>query len=66
MAFAIRIPWSTSLGRLGPSAARAIRSSPVRLHARAETDGEQPAPVRDEDVELAVREHLYGARSSSR
>lgn len=66
MAFEIRVPRSVNLGRLGPSAIRALRSAPVRLQVRPGEERRPAAPVPDEDVELAVRERLYGARTSSR
>ncbi len=69
----IRVPRGPALGRLGPSAFRVIRDAPARLHARPEqrhstTDQQraEPAELGPEDVELAVRERLYGGRSGSR
>jgi hypothetical protein len=62
----IRVPRTLALGRLGPSAYRVIRAAPARLQMRPESrkaDQERESP---EDVELAVRERLYGARSGSR
>ncbi|HEY2161951.1 MAG TPA: hypothetical protein VGH24_11640 [Solirubrobacteraceae bacterium] len=55
-----------ALGRLGPSAVRVIRSAPVRLHVRSESGDRQPPETPAVDVELEVREHLYGVRSGSR
>ena len=67
MAFEIRVPRTMALGRLGPSAVRVIRSAPAKLHVRSESSARQAAPeVPAVDVELEVREHLYGVRSGSR
>jgi hypothetical protein len=77
----VRVPRAAALGRLGPSAYRVIRAAPARLHGRPESReqrAERQPPREDaeldpqtvepdpEDVELAVRERLYGARSGSR
>jgi hypothetical protein len=76
----VRVP-RAALGRLGPSAYRVIRAAPARLHGRPQSRkprAARQAPSEDaeldpknaepdpEDVELAVRERLYGARSGSR
>ena len=63
MAFAIRVPRTMALGRLAPSAVRVIRSAPAKLHVRSEASDRNPEPVPEVDVELEVREHLYGERS---
>jgi hypothetical protein len=62
MAFEIRVPMAMVFGRLRPTAVRVFRAAPEEAdgHDRAPRTS-QPAP-RDEDVELAVREHLYGTR----
>jgi hypothetical protein len=65
MAFEIRVPRSVSFDRLRPPL-RALRSAPARLHVRGERDRRRPAPIPAEDVELAVRERLYGSRPGAR
>jgi hypothetical protein len=69
----IRVPKALALGRLGPSAYRLFRAAPGRLQARP--DPRAPSSARAsfertqpdaEDIEQAVRERLYGARSGSR
>jgi hypothetical protein len=62
----IRLPRTLALGRLGPSAYRVIRTAPARLQVRPEAREPDPERQSPEDVELAVRERLYGARSGSR
>jgi hypothetical protein len=67
MAFAIRVPKSVTLGRLRPPAARAFRAAPIRRRGhRPEDPRHVPAGMSGEDVELEVRERLYGIRSTSR
>jgi hypothetical protein len=66
MAFELRVPRTMALGRLGPSAVRVIRSAPVKLHVRSESGDRQPPETPAVDVELEVREHLYGVRSGTR
>jgi hypothetical protein len=67
----IRVPRALALGRLGPSAYRAIRAAPARLHPRpeprepsAEPQSRGHSELDPEDVELAVRERLYGTPGS--
>lgn len=62
----IRVPRAPALPRLSPAALRALRSSPVRLRAqvrlhRRPGQSQSSGPPEDGDVELAVRERLYGA-----
>ena len=66
MAFEIRVPRSMALGRLRPSAVRVFRAAPGRLHVRSAPERGRPAPLPAEDVELEVRERLYGARPGAR
>jgi hypothetical protein len=66
MAFEIRVPKSMALGRLRPSAVRVFWAAPGRLGVRSAPERRRPAPVLAEDVELEVRERLYGARPGAR
>jgi hypothetical protein len=66
MAFEIRVPRAMALGRLRPSAVRVFRGAPGRLVVRSSTERRRPAPIPAEDVELEVRERLYGARTGAR
>jgi hypothetical protein len=66
MAFEIRVPRSMTLGRLRPSAVRVFRAAPGRLGVRSAPERPQPAAIRAEDVELEVRERLYGSRPGVR
>jgi hypothetical protein len=66
MVFEIRVPRSMTLARLRPSAARAFRAAPRRLGVRSAPERRRPAPILAEDVELEVRERLYGARRGAR
>jgi hypothetical protein len=62
----VRVPRALALGRLAPSAYRAIRTAPARLQVSPEAPEPDPERESPEDVELAVRERLYGTRSGSR
>jgi hypothetical protein len=64
MAFEIRVPRPMTLGRLRPTAVRVFRAAPIRRGLRPED--RVPARMPGEDVELEVRERLYGIRSGSR
>jgi hypothetical protein len=61
-AFELRVPRAPALGRLGPSAYRVLRDAPGRLNGRPHAAAPPPPPPSVEDVELAVRERLYGGR----
>lgn len=64
--FEIRVPRALAGARIGSVAARAIRSSPRPVESRREPDHADPEATPPEDVELAVRERLYGTRTRPR
>jgi len=66
MAFEIRVPRSIVFGRLRPSAVRVFRAAPGRLQVGSAPERRRSAPLPAEDVELEVRERLYGARPGAR
>jgi hypothetical protein len=66
MGFEIRVPRAMMPGRLWPAGARLLRDPERTAGERGGTDRRHPPPPRDEDVELAVRERLYGTRTHAR
>jgi hypothetical protein len=66
MAFEIRVPRGIAIGRLRPTGFRMLKAAPDGANAHDRVERTPPPRPRDEDVELAVREHLYGSRPSGR
>jgi hypothetical protein len=64
--FEIRVPRALAGARIGSVAARAIRSTPSPVERRQEPERSDPSVVPPEDVELAVRERLYGSSPRAR
>ena len=60
MAFEIRVPSGIAFGRLRPTGVRVLKAAPDGANGRDRMGRAPSSPPRDEDVELAVREHLYG------
>jgi hypothetical protein len=65
MGFEIRVPRAMTPGRLWPAGVRPFRNSSGATDRREAEPG-NPPPPREEDVELAVRERLYGTRAHAR
>jgi hypothetical protein len=66
MAFEIRVPWGIAFGRLRPTGPRVLSAAPNGADEHDRLQRTPPLPPGDEDVELAVREHLYGTRPNPR
>jgi hypothetical protein len=64
--FEIRVPRALAGVRISSVAARAIRSSPRPVESGREPGHADPEAAPAEDVELAVRERLYGTRTRPR
>jgi hypothetical protein len=60
MAFEIRVPMGAAFGRLRPTAVRMFRAAPGSTDGHDRVEPTAPPGPREEDVELAVREYLYG------
>ncbi len=66
MGFAIRVPRAVVPGRLWPAGVRLFRYPRSPANERDEADRTHQPPPGDEDVELAVRERLYGTHPRAR
>jgi hypothetical protein len=66
MGFEIRVPRAVMPGRLWPAGARPFRDAQDTSSEREGADQTHQSPPREEDVELAVRERLYGTRPHAR
>jgi hypothetical protein len=64
--FEIRVPRALAVGRISSAASRVIRPNPKPVESRREPERLDPEAVPPEDVELAVRERLYGTRARAR